>query len=159
MCTADSDSPVVATYGYSRARLPGIPGKPGDAAVAEGASVGGLPPVYHLYVAVRKGAAVSSTHAWVAGRYYGCRLVRVVTPVKVGEDPVVPSGMQVTLVPARVDDVYEVVLGDADPARRPTSVEQPLVSANDVVIALMLRDAVVPAVIRSLQALKPSAGM
>jgi hypothetical protein len=139
--------PSVTTFGYSRATLPGIPGVAKDI----------FPPTYYLYVEVAPGTRVSAEWAWVQGKYYDCRLMKVNAPVQVERDPGVPTETKETLVPQTSNDVYSVSLVNVRTRTPSTGQERELTRNNDAVVALMINGSRVYAAVRSIKALRPAA--
>ncbi len=149
---------VIATYGYSRATLPGIPGQLETEDQKRGTQGSAVFPLkYYLYVEVKRGSPVSADGAWVRGRYYNCRLTKVSTPVLVESDPGVPTEKKETLVPKTSNDVYSVVLGEAKSRTASNGQERELIASNEALIALVVNKSEAYAAIRSIKTLRPAA--
>ena len=144
-----AQSPV-ATYGYSRATLPGIPGEQAKSVFPDG---------YYLYVEVKRGSRVSAEWAWVRGKYYDCTLRKISTPVLVESDPGVPTEKKMTLVSKTSNDVYSVVLGNVRERTASSAQESELIARNQAVIALVVDKSGAFAAIQSIKALRPGAAM
>jgi hypothetical protein len=153
MSSAMAQSPV-ATYGYSRATLPGIPG---DQKGTQGKDM--FPPRYYLYLEVKPGSRISAEWAWVRGSYYNCTLTRVSTPVLVESDPGVPTEKKDTLVSKTSNDVYSVVLGDVKVRTASDGQERELIANNEAVIALVINKSSAYASFQSIKVLRPAAAM
>jgi hypothetical protein len=153
MSFAMAQSPI-ATYGYSRATLPGIPG---DQKGTQGKDF--FPLKYYLYLEVKAGSRISAEWAWVRGSYYDCKLRRVSTPVLVESDPGVPTEEKETLVSKTSNDVYSVVLGKVKVRTASNGQERELMANNEAVIALVINRSGAYAAIQSIKALRPAAAM
>jgi hypothetical protein len=151
---AMAQSPI-ATYGYSRDTLPGIPGGPG----VTGQAGGVFPTRYYLFVVVDPGSQVATKWVWIRGRYYDCKLRKVATPVTVDSDPGVPTARKETLVPKTKSDVYAVDPDEATDRSASTDQERALLASNEVVIALVVNKINTYAVVPSIKALRPAAAM
>jgi len=158
MSSATAQSPV-ATYGYSRATLPGIPGEraTSDQKGTEEHSV--FPTKYHLYVEVQRGSRVAAEWAWLRGKYYDCALTKVSTPVMVESDPGVPTEKKETLVPKTSNDVYSVVLDGVKAPEPSNGQARELIANNEVVIALAVNGTRGYGTVHSIKALRPAAAM
>jgi len=154
--TACAEPPSLAAFGYFRQILPGIPAAPGPAA---GNQRPGLPPEYFLYVEVAPGGRASVDWAAIRGEYYSASLRRVNTPVLIDEDAAVPTGKKETLVPNSRNDVYQVVLGDKRAGNPRDEKAAALVRRNDFAARITTDDTHAYAVVKTLTALRPKAGM
>jgi hypothetical protein len=148
---------LIATYGYSRATIPGIPGRltTEDQRRTQESAV--FPLKYYLYVEVKRGSVVSAQWAWVGGKYYNCALTKVSTPVLVESDPGVPTEKKETLVPKTSNDVYSVVVGDVKTRTASNSQERELTASNEALIALIVNKSEAYAAIASIKRLRPAA--
>jgi hypothetical protein len=157
MMTACAQPASVASYGYVRETLPGIPAT--DAGGAPGAKPGArLPPDYYIYIEVAKGRSVAANWIWLRGEYHRCSLQRTSAPVRVDVDEAVPTGEKETLVPATVNDVYRVAVGDLMGSAPPSGQGASPAAGSEAVVSLTI-DKATSEVAIGLKRLKPRAGM
>jgi hypothetical protein len=156
---AIAQSPVVKTYAYSRATLPGIREEIVNESDARVQRKTPLPLTYFLYVEVSKGGNVSVNGVWLQGKYYSATLKKVSTPVAIRSDPVVPTEQRDILVKKTTNDVYAVLLGDEIPRNSYNTTEKELMTSNEGVIFLTINKLSYYTTIKSIKALKPIAGM
>ena len=125
-----AQSPVVQTLAYSRATLPGIPSGNNT-----GAAPNVLPASYFIYLVVKKGITVSLNGLCLNGQSYSGSLRKVDSPVTLLHHSAVPTGMTDTLVPATLDDVYQVQLGSQK--HGPCEIRAKMLSENNQVIVCL----------------------
>ena len=155
--TACAQPASVASYGYVRETLSGIPAT--DAGGAPGATPGArLPPDYYIYIEVAKGRSVAANWIWLRGQYHRCSLQKTSVPVQIDVDETVPTGAKETIVPATVNDVYRVAVGDLMGNTPPSVQGAPPPVGSEAVVSLTI-DKATSEVAIGLKRLKPRAGM
>lgn len=157
MVIACAQPASVAAYGYVRETLPGIPGT--NAAGAAVANPTHLPIDYYIYVEVAKGRSVAVNWIWLLGQYHRCSLQKATAPVLIDADEAVPTGRKETLVPATVNAVYRVVVGDLTASPYASGQEEPKAAGNDAVVSLTIDRITREVAVRTLKHLNPKAGM
>ncbi len=151
---AQPQSPIQATYGYSRATTSGIP---------EGRGVAASPnrPIstsYFIYVVVRKGVEPSVRGVWLNDAFHEATLQKVPAPVTVDQNPVVPTGKKETLVPATSSDVYQVCPTGERRWTAANDTERRLTRENEVVVFIESNGATWYAPVKALKRLPPVPG-
>ncbi len=148
-----AQSPVKATFAYSRATVSGIP--PAGRGAASAPSP--FPATYFIYVVVKKGTEVSANTACVEGKLYAATLKKVAAPVIVEHDVAVPTGQKDTLVQPTPDDVYQVELQQR--ASRPCDLhaQDKLALSHGVVVRLQAGGSAWCAAARKIVPLPPAA--
>ena len=150
-----AQSPVKATFAYSRTTVPGIPPANRGAAAAQTP----FPATYLIYIVVKKGAELFVAAVCVQGKRYPGTLTRVESPVVVEHDLSVRTGRKDVLVPETTDDVYQVELQQT--AGQPCDLQTPdkLAEKHGVVLRLKAGQSTWYALSEKIVPLAPAAAM
>ncbi len=150
-----AQSPVKETLAYSRDTTPGIPAR-------QNATSGSQTPIktdYLLYVVIKKSVPISLVAACVRGKSYAATLQKLDSPVLVEHDLTFPSDTKDTLVKQTPDDVYQVLLGQAQlPNCKDHDLEK-LAQTHPVVVVLKSGQSSWYASADKIVPLRPEAGM
>ncbi len=151
--SAMAQSPVKATFAYSRSTIPGAPTNTADGAQNS------FPTTYLIYVVVTKGRAISAISACVQKKGYAATLKKVDSPVVVEHDPNVRSEEKDVLVAKTPDDVYQVELREGKGPEGNDCAKDRAAQDNPVIVYLKSGRSLCYAATKKLVALPPVAAM
>ena len=146
-----AQSPVKATFAYSRSTIPGIPGA--------GPAQSPFPVSYFIYVVIKKDAAISVESVGLRGKWHSATLKKVDSPVQVEHDTAVPTGKKDTLVGKTSDDVYQVEIGEAKEPVQKSQAADKLSQRYEVVVCLRSGKSQWHGLVKKIVALHPAAAM
>lgn len=149
---AGSDPAMKEAFAYSRDTLSGVPDMAGHTPgrVMETA--------YFIYVVLPKGSAPTAANVWIKGKDYTATLQKVVAPVLVEHDPVVPTGEKDTLVPATSSDVYQVLPSGEKSGNLRDEADRQLLQDNEVVVFIQSAGSIWRFSVKTVKPLEPASG-